>query len=350
MGRHSRPDGPQHRHNPGRSTHLVSVPPPSQGRHRAGPDGPVTEYQGRHQVGGGSGPYEGRHRARHETETAAGHASWATESYQSARRAVVATTVATTLTAGGIVGLMWHHTGLSGRNPGRTDAVELPRIITRLSSEQALVGEVAATGENVRTATRLATSTSPAPRATSRPTPSAPRSASHQTRATVSRPHTQSRIAPGRSNHVRTTARPAPARRVAPAHPAPKWVRPGTGVISSCYCERWGTFHWGVDLAAPYGAPIYAAGDGVVLRAGPATGFGQAVYIQHANGDTTVYGHMETILVSVGQRVSAGQKIALVGAEGEATGPHLHFEVHQGSEYGPKVNPVTWLAARRVHL
>jgi murein DD-endopeptidase MepM/ murein hydrolase activator NlpD len=144
--------------------------------------------------------------------------------------------------------------------------------------------------------------------------------------------------------------KPASTAAKAAAATTAKWVRPGTGTISSCFCSRWGTFHWGVDLAAPYGAPIYAAGDGVVLRAGPATGFGQAVYIQHGNGDTTVYGHMEKILVTEGEHVHAGQEIALVGAEGEATGPHLHFEVHQGSEYGTKIDPGPWLAARGVHL
>jgi murein DD-endopeptidase MepM/ murein hydrolase activator NlpD len=70
--------------------------------------------------------------------------------------------------------------------------------------------------------------------------------------------------------------------------------------------------HWGIDIAAPMYTPMYSAGDGVVVEAGPATGFGQAVYIQHDNGDVTVYGHMEVIEVTAGQRVVAGQEIALV--------------------------------------
>ena len=128
----------------------------------------------------------------------------------------------------------------------------------------------------------------------------------------------------------------------------PKWVRPGTGYLSSCFCARWGTFHYGIDLAASYGAPIYAAGDGVVIKAGPASGFGKWVVIEHADGYVTVYGHMEKFLVTVGERVQAGQLIALVGAEGESTGPHLHFEVHANGLDGRRVDPIPWLAARGV--
>ena len=86
--------------------------------------------------------------------------------------------------------------------------------------------------------------------------------------------------------------------------------------FSSCFCSRWGTFHWGIDLAAPMHTPEYAAGDGVVLRAGAASGFGLAVYILHENGDVTVYGHMDKILVKPGQYVEAGETIALLGIRG----------------------------------
>jgi len=130
----------------------------------------------------------------------------------------------------------------------------------------------------------------------------------------------------------------------------PHWVRPGTGYLSSCYCARWGTFHYGIDLAAPYGSPIYAVGDGVVVDAGPASGFGQWVVIQHANGDMSVYGHMYKILVHKGERVQAGQLIALVGSEGESTGPHLHFEVRVGGINGDRVDPMPWLAARGIKI
>jgi murein DD-endopeptidase MepM/ murein hydrolase activator NlpD len=131
----------------------------------------------------------------------------------------------------------------------------------------------------------------------------------------------------------------------------PKFVLPINGArMTSCFCSRWGTFHWGIDLAAPMRTPEYAAGDGVVLRAGAASGFGLAVYILHENGDVSVYGHMDSILVKPGQYVEAGETIALLGNRGQSTGPHLHFEVHQGGEDGKRIDPVPWLAARGVQV
>ena len=120
--------------------------------------------------------------------------------------------------------------------------------------------------------------------------------------------------------------------------------------LTSCFCQRWGTMHWGIDLAAPMMTPEYAAADGVVLRAGSASGYGNAVYILHENGDVTVYGHMEKILVGAGDVVSAGDKIALLGSRGQSTGPHLHFEVHKGGLNGKRVDPVEWLEDRGIEL
>jgi murein DD-endopeptidase MepM/ murein hydrolase activator NlpD len=138
---------------------------------------------------------------------------------------------------------------------------------------------------------------------------------------------------------------------VAPAAPAaPTCVLPSHGALTSTFAMRWGVMHWGIDLAAPMRTPEYAARDGVVLRAGTASGFGLAIWIEHPNGDVTVYGHMDSILVKPGQLVQAGQTIALMGARGEATGPHLHFEVHRGSEYGNKIDPLPWLKACGVSI
>lgn len=131
----------------------------------------------------------------------------------------------------------------------------------------------------------------------------------------------------------------------------PKAVAPVNGArLTSGFGPRWGTLHAGVDLAAPMRTPEYAAMDGVVLEAGPASGFGLAVYIQHDNGDVTVYGHMDEILVQAGQVVRAGDTIALVGNRGQSTGPHLHFEVRSGGLNGPKVDPISWLSERGVQI
>lgn len=125
------------------------------------------------------------------------------------------------------------------------------------------------------------------------------------------------------------------------------WALPATGTFTSCFCSRWGTFHQGIDIANAIGTPIFAAGAGTVLRAGPATGFGLAVYIQHADGDVTVYGHVNQYYVQAGQTVTAGQHIADIGNRGYSTGPHLHFEVQKGA-YGSRVDPQAWLAQRGI--
>jgi murein DD-endopeptidase MepM/ murein hydrolase activator NlpD len=125
---------------------------------------------------------------------------------------------------------------------------------------------------------------------------------------------------------------------------APKTVLPTQGHLTTCYCMRWGQMHWGIDLAAPLGTPIYAATDGVVVRAGPATGFGNAVYIQDADGNVHIYGHMRYYNVHAGDVVSAGDQIAKVGNQGQSTGPHLHYEIHRGGMQGRPVNPQIWLA------
>ena len=129
------------------------------------------------------------------------------------------------------------------------------------------------------------------------------------------------------------------------------YVQPAYGRVSSCFGARWGVTHFGVDIAAPIGTPIYAATAGVVKRAGAATGFGLAVYILGNDGAVTVYGHVNRYFVDVGDRVSAGEQIAEVGNRGQSTGPHLHFEVHTGGQlYSNQINPVPWLNNRGVFL
>jgi murein DD-endopeptidase MepM/ murein hydrolase activator NlpD len=127
-------------------------------------------------------------------------------------------------------------------------------------------------------------------------------------------------------------------------------VAPTSGRVTSCYGSRWGTLHAGIDIAAPIGTPIYAPEGGVVLQAGPASGFGLAVAVQHSDNSITLYGHVNQMFVSAGQTVTAGQQIAEVGNRGQSTGPHLHFEVHTGGLYANRGNPVPWLTARGISL
>lgn len=107
--------------------------------------------------------------------------------------------------------------------------------------------------------------------------------------------------------------------------------------------------HKGVDISLPGDerGDIVAAADGVVTRAGPASGFGNAVFIEHRDSSgkvvaTTVYGHMNEMYVKPGQKVSAGQKIAKEGNAGVGTGAHLHFELHKG-KWGNPVDPLPYI-------
>jgi murein DD-endopeptidase MepM/ murein hydrolase activator NlpD len=129
------------------------------------------------------------------------------------------------------------------------------------------------------------------------------------------------------------------------------YVFPTSGHISSCYGYRWGRLHAGVDIGAPIGTNIYAAASGTVARTGPATGFGQALYIRGDDGAVTVYGHINRDFVHTGEHVVAGELIAEVGNRGHSTGPHLHFEVHPGGAmYSGSTNPMPWLRARGVDV
>jgi murein DD-endopeptidase MepM/ murein hydrolase activator NlpD len=136
----------------------------------------------------------------------------------------------------------------------------------------------------------------------------------------------------------------AEAARLANLH---RWVRPNYGSISSPFGGRWGRMHEGVDLAGRYSSPILAATAGTVLYAGPESGYGEVLKIADWDGTQTWYGHMSKFLVKAGDHVKPGQEIALVGAAGDATGPHLHFEVRIN---GTPINPVPFMAARGIHL
>ena len=105
------------------------------------------------------------------------------------------------------------------------------------------------------------------------------------------------------------------------------WPLPDNFYISSYFGPRWGTTHGGIDIPAARGTKIHACADGVVEIAGWYGGYGYCVSIRHPNGYVTRYGHQSEVLVEVGDHVSRGDVIGLVGSTGYSTGNHLHLEV-----------------------
>jgi murein DD-endopeptidase MepM/ murein hydrolase activator NlpD len=124
----------------------------------------------------------------------------------------------------------------------------------------------------------------------------------------------------------------------------PLFAMPTRGVWTSGFGYRWGVLHGGIDIANSIGTPILAASDGVVIDVGPTAGYGAWVKLRHADGTVTLYGHINSWLVSKGERVMAGDQIATMGNRGNSTGPHLHFEVLLNGTN--RIDPVPWLAQR----
>ncbi|MFD0748459.1 M23 family metallopeptidase [Phytohabitans flavus] len=142
----------------------------------------------------------------------------------------------------------------------------------------------------------------------------------------------------------------APAPKPTTAKPAAAWVIPIAGAaITSCFGQRWGVLHAGIDLAADEGTPIHAAASGTVLDAGWVySGYGISVMIDHGGGVQTHYAHQSRTVVQPGQKVEAGEVIGYEGSTGDSTGPHLHFEVHMG--LWNQINPAPFMRERGVDL
>jgi murein DD-endopeptidase MepM/ murein hydrolase activator NlpD len=115
---------------------------------------------------------------------------------------------------------------------------------------------------------------------------------------------------------------------------------PASGGVTSSFGMRWGRMHEGIDIGAGYGSSVVAAAGGTVISAGWEGGYGKAIEISHGNGLVTLYAHLSSIEVSVGETVERGELIGLVGSTGNSDGPHLHFEVLIG---GTPRNPLNYL-------
>lgn len=121
----------------------------------------------------------------------------------------------------------------------------------------------------------------------------------------------------------------------------PTYIKPITGgTLTSTFKWRWGRMHKGIDWAVPKGTAVRASCGGTVVSAGWSGGYGNCITIRHPDGKQTRYGHLSKILVSAGQKVDQGQKIALSGNTGRSTGPHVHFEILVN---GTQVNPLKYL-------
>jgi murein DD-endopeptidase MepM/ murein hydrolase activator NlpD len=117
------------------------------------------------------------------------------------------------------------------------------------------------------------------------------------------------------------------------------------GEVSSAFGKRRRDFHDGIDIRANRGTPIYAAQAGTVLYSSRRIrGYGNMIVIKHDSGFATIYAHNKKNFVKKGDRVIQGQQIALVGATGKATGPHVHFEVRRGEV--PQ-NPLDYLPVNK---
>ncbi|MFD4906463.1 M23 family metallopeptidase [Kitasatospora purpeofusca] len=108
--------------------------------------------------------------------------------------------------------------------------------------------------------------------------------------------------------------------------------------------------HTGADFVAATGTPLRAVAAGTVVKAGNGGAYGNEVEIKLADGKYAEYAHLSSIGVSIGQTVTAGQQIGLSGATGNVTGPHLHFEIRTGSEYGSDIDPIAYLRAHGVAI
>ncbi|MEU6016554.1 LysM peptidoglycan-binding domain-containing M23 family metallopeptidase [Streptomyces sp. NPDC047515] len=108
--------------------------------------------------------------------------------------------------------------------------------------------------------------------------------------------------------------------------------------------------HTGIDFPVFTGTSVKAITSGTVVTAGWGGAYGNQVVIKHADGHYSQYGHLSSISVSAGQSVSTGQQIGLSGATGNATGPHLHFEVRTGPAYGSDIDPIAFLASHGIYV
>ena len=118
----------------------------------------------------------------------------------------------------------------------------------------------------------------------------------------------------------------------------PQRISSGFGVRKHpCYKRR--NFHTGIDISGTKGTPVYATGNGIVVRKGYCSGYGNYIEIKHAGGFRSFYAHLSKTIVNVGDTVTITDQIACVGNTGISTGSHLHYEIRKGKRF---LNPAEW--------
>ncbi|MFF0729026.1 M23 family metallopeptidase [Streptomyces sp. NPDC004134] len=138
--------------------------------------------------------------------------------------------------------------------------------------------------------------------------------------------------------------------------PAPGWTAPVDAEyrISARYGlpgDGWiAGYHTGVDLAVPTGTPVYSVGPGEVHSTSTEGAYGNHILIRMADGHYVLYAHLDRMSVAEGDRVEGGARIGDSGNTGNSTGPHLHFEVRTGTDYGTDVDPVAYLAGYGIDI
>lgn len=120
-------------------------------------------------------------------------------------------------------------------------------------------------------------------------------------------------------------------------------ITSGFGYRLNPFGHREWKFHGGIDIGLPYGTPVYATNDGIITFADWDSGHGQMVVVDHGNDISTRYCHLSSIMAAVGDPVSAGELVGLVGSTGMSTGPHLHYEIWFGDE---RADPLAYLPSR----
>ncbi|MFC8448322.1 peptidoglycan DD-metalloendopeptidase family protein [Kitasatospora sp. NPDC057223] len=198
------------------------------------------------------------------------------------------------------------------------------------------------------------------------PKPAAPKTSSDSAPAKKAAPSAKASVAPKAAETAKpaapATKAPAAAATTAAAAPKPAAVASTSGYTAPIAGVKLGTaygvagsmwssgHHTGADFVAATGTPLKAIANGTVVKAGNGGAYGNEVEIKLADGKYAQYAHLSSIGVKVGQTVTVGQQIGLSGATGNVTGPHLHFEVRTGSEYGSDIDPIAYLRAHGVSI